>query len=396
MTRTRTVTVTVWTLAALLLALAAGTTARAEEEERLALNFEGPIEIETLIQEVAKAIDLPLVWDPKSRALQNKQATGDVSLVGTKGEILGGLRSLLTFYELVLVPVGADRNEKYLIMDARQTAAIVKLKPTYVELDEDNLAHFETLDGVFLTTTIKVEHMENLRDARNALNRIVSGQNIGNVTEVPAARAFVVTDFAPNVVAIYRLIREMDVPHGEGGDAAAIEEVFQAVRLKHASAGTAAATLTAHFTADMEESPRMQPQRGPQPTGDVPPRPALRIDADERLNQVLISGMRRDVDRVLEVIQAIDQPLSPINASVQVIRLEHVRAIEVEQVLNQLIRRFPGPWLATPGAKDLPAIEAHDATNAILLHAGEEAAAILRRVITEMDQPELETEPADR
>ena len=175
-------------VAALLLALVAGTLVRAEEEEeeeRMALNFEGPIEIETMIKEVGKAIDLPLIWDPKSRALQNKQATGDVSLVGTKGEILEGLRSLLTFYELVLVPVGADRNEKYLILDARQTAAIVKLKPTYVELTTTTWPTSRTLDGVFLTTTIKVEHMENLRDARNALNRIVTGQNIGNVTEVP-------------------------------------------------------------------------------------------------------------------------------------------------------------------------------------------------------------------
>ena len=79
-----------------------------------------------------------------------------------------------------------------------------------------------------------------------------------------------------------------------------------------------------------------------------------------------------------------------INASVQVIRLEHIRDIEVVEVLNQLIRRFPGPWLTTPGAKDLPAVEAHQETNAILLHAGEAASTVLRRVITEMDQPDLE------
>jgi len=391
MTRARTATLALLTLAALLLTLVPTTAVRAEEEERTALNFEGPIAVEQLIKEVMKALDLPLIWDPKSRALQNKEVMGDVRLAGTKEEILRGLGSLLTYYELVIIPVGSDRNLKYLILDARQTAAIVKLKPVYVELTDDNLPQYEKLDGVFLTTTIKVEHMESLRDARNALNRIVTGQNIGNVTEVPAARAFVVTDFAPNVVAIYRLLREMDVPSGERGvEASASEEVFQAVRLKYASAESAAATLVSHFATSMQAGPRQaQPQRA-QPYGEVPPRPLLRINPDPRLNQVLISGMRKDVDRVLQVVQAIDQPLPAINASVEVIRLEHVQAVAVAEALNQLIRRFPGPWLATPGTKDLPAVQAHHETNAILVHAGEQGATVIRRVIAEMDQPEPE------
>ena len=305
MTRARTITVGLLTLTALLLTLVPSTTLRAEEEERVALNFEGPMPVEQLIQEVGKALDLPLIWDPKSRALQGKEVMGDVRLAGTKEEILRGLGSLLTYYELVIIPVGTDRNLKYLVLDARQTASIVKLKPVYVELNDDNLQKYEKLDGVFLTTTIKVEHMETLRDARNALNRIVTGQNIGNVTEVPAARAFVVTDFAPNVVAIYRLLREMDVSaEGRGAEAATSEEVFQAVRLKYASAETAAATLTAHFATNMRGGPRMpqsQSQRQQQPS-QLPPRPVLRIQPDPRLNQLLISGMRKDVDRVLEVV----------------------------------------------------------------------------------------------
>ncbi len=392
MTRTR--TVALLTLIALLLALVPGTALQAEEEERMALAFEAPIALEQLIREVGQALDLPLVWDPKSRALQNKQATGDVRFVGTKAEILQGLRSVLTFYELVIVPVGSGKNEKYLIMDARQTAAIVKLKPVFVDLSDDNLEEYEQQDGLFLTTTIKVEHMDNLRDARNALNRIVSGQNIGNVTEVPAARVFVVTDFAPNVVAIYRLLRQMDVPTGDrGAEASASEEVFQAVRLKYASAETAGAILTDHFAARAPARPRApNPQRSP--SGDVPPRPLLRIHADARLNQVLITGMRKDVDRVLEVVQALDQPLPQVNATVQVIRLEHINASLAAETLNQLIRRFPDPWLATPGAKNLPAVEAHHETNSLLLHAGEAAATVLRRVVTELDQPQA-TEPEE-
>ena len=61
MTRARTATLALLTLAALLLTLVPTTAVRAEEEERTALNFEGPIAVEQLIKEVMKALDLPLV-----------------------------------------------------------------------------------------------------------------------------------------------------------------------------------------------------------------------------------------------------------------------------------------------------------------------------------------------
>ena len=78
-----------------------------------------------------------------------------------------------------------------------------------------------------------MEHMQDLRNARNALTRIVTGQNIGNVTEVPSAKTFVVTDFAPNVVAIYRLLKQMDVP---SASASTTTGETEAIKLQHGTA----------------------------------------------------------------------------------------------------------------------------------------------------------------
>ena len=75
----------------------------------------------------------------------------------------------------------------------------------------DSQGNLVTQDGLFVTTMIRVKNMDNLRDARTALQRMITQNNIGSVQELPAARAFLVTDFAPNVVAIYRTIRRMDV-----------------------------------------------------------------------------------------------------------------------------------------------------------------------------------------
>ena len=83
--------------------------------------------------------------------------------------------------------------------------------------------------------------MTDLRNARNALTRIVTGQNIGNVTEVPDARAFVITDFAPNAVSIYKLLKEMDVkPEGR-------EVTSEYVQLVHATADEIEPILTDQY-----------------------------------------------------------------------------------------------------------------------------------------------------
>jgi len=206
------------------------------------------------------------------------------------------------------------------------------------------------------------------------------------VTEVPSARAFVVTDFAPNVVAIYRLLRGMDVPFEERGpEAAGNEEAFEAMRLKHAKAKEVADLLVAQFMANAPAG-ASAPRAPQQQAVEVPPRPMLRIHPDERLNQVLVTGMRRDVERVRAVLATIDQPATPMVTQVQVIRLEHIDAVGAANALNQLIRRYPDPWIAGPGTNYLPALEPHPETNSLLLNATDAAAAVLRRVITEMDR----------
>ena len=169
------------------------------------------VEIEDFLRAVAKHTKTPLVWNPQDKNIRGKKIIGNVNLRAPKGELFALARALLTVYELVMIPVGPGDYKVQLVMDARNLGAILKLKPEYVKLTDEKLGIYESADGKFITTTIRVENMTDLRNARNALTRIVTGSNIGNVTEVPAAKAFVVTDFAPNVVAIYRLLREMDV-----------------------------------------------------------------------------------------------------------------------------------------------------------------------------------------
>ncbi|MDA1194101.1 MAG: hypothetical protein O2894_02870 [Planctomycetota bacterium] len=295
---------------------------------------EEDVGIEDFLRAVARATKQPLVWNPQDKNISGKKILGNVSLRAPASELFSLARALLTFYELVMVPVGPTGYQVQLVMDARQTTSILKLKPEYVKLDEENVGYWESADGKFITTTIKVENMTDLRTARTALTRIVTGSNIGNVTEVPAAKAFVVTDFAPNAVAIYRLLKEMDVrPQGR-------EIISVYVDLEHAVAEELEPILTDLFTGRERISAQGQPGRpspgGTNSSGEVED-PEPRIISDPRTNKIIIYGIRQDVTEIQNVIANLDVPVILPNDRVHVVRLKNLEAEETAEVLSSLI-----------------------------------------------------------
>ena len=382
----------------LILALVAPLSTATAEEERFEISIEEVIALEDLLERVRETTGAPLVWDTRTRALQNKEVSGGVHLAGTRQEVLEAVRDLLLAYELVLVPVGGGENEKLVVADARQTQAILRLKPRYVELNDDNLAAYEQQASLFVATTVSVKHMESLGDARVALSRIVSPQNIGSVTEVPAARAFVLTDFAPKVVALYRLIRQMDVPPEERGPEVADREiVFRGFPLAHARATDAVQVLGRHFGTTRPPKPEPGQRRRPQPRPVVTPPDHLHIDADVRLNQILVTGMRRDVERVAAVIQTLDRPAPQPPVQVQVIGLAHIDAVRAAAALVPFIHRSQRVWLDGTGSDmgALPVVVADPQTNSLLVQATPRIAEQLRRVIATLDEAKQDAEAAD-
>ena len=361
------------------------------------------VEIEDFLRAVARATKTPLVWNPQDKNIRGKKIIGNVNLRAPKGELFALARALLTFYELVMIPVGPGDYKVQLVMDARQTSSILKLKPEYVKLTEENLGLYETADGKFITTTIRVENMTDLRNARNALTRIVTGSNIGNVTEVPAAKAFVVTDFAPNVVAIYRLLREMDVkPSGR-------EIVSAYVDLEHAVSDEIEPILTDLFTG-RERITSRAPTGGRRPgtsstSSGVDEDPEPRILSDPRTNKIIIYGIRRDVDEILNVIENLDVPVYLPNDRVHVVRLKNLEAEPTAEVLSSLIEAASvfgtsagtgtggnnRPGRATPNAnanvreEEKPAVVADVSSNSLIIAATKRQFEELRRVIESID-----------
>jgi type II secretory pathway component GspD/PulD (secretin) len=276
-----------------LLVAGPGPTARAEEEAPPAPRAE--IDLEDFLRAAARAAGVQFVWDPQDKAIRGKVITGAPDLTGPRSEVLPTTRSLLTFFDLVVVPTGPRGREIFLVIDARQTQSILKLKPAFVDLTDENLAAYEGQDGLFVTALIAAPGVPDPSAARTALQRIVTGQNIGSVVEVPPMH-FIVTDFAPNVVTVYRTLRAFQATSASR----AVEDV-RTLRLAHASATDLGALLTQQF---------VPPPAAPQVPGrpPAPSRDTVRVQGDPHTNTLIVSGAADLVARVLEVVKALDVP----------------------------------------------------------------------------------------
>jgi general secretion pathway protein D len=377
-----------------------------EEPSEIALTDE--VTIEDFLRAVGQAAPgkSPIVWDPTNKVIKEKKILGSINLKAPPDKIFELVRALLTFYELAMVPVGPRGYEVNLVMDARQQGAILKLKPRTITLTDDNLDEYENQDGLFVSANIRVEKMTNLRDARQALSRIVTGQNIGNVTEVPASRSFVVTDFAPNVVSIYRLLRQLDVqPEGK-----VLTSAY--VKLNYASADEIEPILTDLFTGRERVAVGRPAQPQPQGGGssDIEEDPEPRIISDLRTNTLIIYATQDDIREIEEVISHLDVPITITSSRVNVIPLKNLEAEETATVLQSLIDatsifgvsggglstgrtgaagRTATPRVGTaevsPDQEEKPAVVADPKSNSLIIAASPRQLSELRRVIEAID-----------
>ncbi len=393
-----------------------GATATADddkkEDDAIISLPEGGLELTELLKGLTRVHKTPIVWQEGDKSLQGKKITGAQEFRAPSSKLFELIRALLTFYELAIVPIGPKGYEVYLVMDARQTTGILRLKPVYVELNDANADEYQVQDGLFIATTIKVKNMDNLRDARQALTRMITQQNVGSVTEVPAARSFVVADFAPNVVAIYKLLKEMDVqPAGKKVKVAYIG-------LAHALAEDVEPILTELFTGRQRISQGVPNQPGG--TGDVMD-PEPRVMSDVRTNQIIVYAIEDDINEITDLVKHLDTEIFFPQQWVHVIRLKNLDAEETAQVLTSLIegtslfgtsggtfsggtsRRAGGgtrpsaqptaPRAAPAGAtgqpvenQEKPAVVADKASNSLIIAGSKEQYAELKKIIDEIDR----------
>ena len=206
----------------------------AAEDEQVTITLKKDQALSDFVDGAALTVGRPILYDPAGQRFQKGNTMGaDMMWSVPKGRELDLIRSILAFYEITLTPVGPKGREILLAIDTRSTNNLVKSKAEFVPFE--SLSHYEDRDGLYITTTVPVKHIENLTMLRTALSTMVTPAGLGRVHEVPGANRLIIMDYAPTVVAMARVIREMDV------DPEPL--VTETIVLQYAQAGPLAATL---------------------------------------------------------------------------------------------------------------------------------------------------------
>jgi type II secretory pathway component GspD/PulD (secretin) len=268
------------------------------------------ISVVDVLKNLAKATGSSITWSDQDKSITYKKIRSDGAVFRVDAsQVFDAVRALLANDEVVLVAYGPAASRMYRAMDARmlQSQFVVKAQPEVIEVDDAMIPTLLGQGGRYVTTTIGVTNLTELREARTALQRLITQNNIGSVQEVPAARAFVVTDFAPNVAVIYRTIRQMDVPPAAvpTAESKRVSPVYMV--LKHAKASKVAFALHELFD---EPAPAPGPRATPTPTPGAapaaPPSPAPRISSDDDGNQVIVIATAEDAATIADVVRHMD------------------------------------------------------------------------------------------
>jgi type II secretory pathway component GspD/PulD (secretin) len=380
--------VLVWSVLLCMGAMAGPLTAPAEagggdEATAFLIEADTPVEVAELLRQVSLAADVRIQFDPESKTLRNATLGGArVRLSGSRADLIDQLRRLLVAYDLVVSPVGPPTAHHYLVEDVKGSNAMFRLHPEFVSIHAGNVDALGAQAGRFVTTWIPLQHVGDLRNARAALQRLVSQGNVGSVTEVPQAGGLVVTDFAPNVASVFRIIVAMD--RASAGTTTAGTTV--AIPVEHGNAVDLAALLVAHY-ADVPAGPTTR-GAAPEASGAQPPR----ITADRRTNRVLVTGSDEAVEAVRAALALLDVPVpgAPAKAlaaspslHVALVHLEHARADDAANRLMNLMQQTRGAW-----DRDFrPGVVPDERTNSLLVSGDADALARLREIVALLDVP---------
>src|SRR5262245_55128951 len=153
------------------LALGLARPARAEDapkEPDLELLIGDEIAVPDLLKATMLQTKKAIVWSDQDKAVTSKKIQGAQRLKAPGDKLFEMIRGLLTFQEIVLVPIGPKGYEVWVAIDARllQNQFILKNKPVYVDLTgppeivEAKIREIENQDGLFVATTLKVKNID--------------------------------------------------------------------------------------------------------------------------------------------------------------------------------------------------------------------------------------------
>src|SRR5208337_1222744 len=167
----------------------------------------------------------------------------------------------------------------------------------------------------------------------------------GLVAAFPMDNTIIVTDDAYNVERLLQIIGSLDV-RGE-------QQTIVVIPLKLAFATELAPEIDALMTAKMQgagASPQggVRPQMGVAPSATGGAGTGYKVIPDERTNCLIVMAPPLQMREVQEIVSKLDVNPPMATSRIHVYRLKNAQALEIVQVLNNLLNGGSGPTTLSP------------------------------------------------
>lgn len=267
--------------------------------------------------------------------------------------------------------------------------------------DEDNCPEYT---DYMVTYLLRLKHIDS-----NQINGVIKSMvsKEGQVTVFQPSNAVVISDYAPNVTRIRRIVDTLDVAGGN--------DEIQIVQIQYATASEVSETVKQVFEVDApnNNNRRNRPRRtgknrdndagGDDDENEVT---ISKIVADDRTNQIIIRANQRSFEAISKLISRIDVPVPDgEQGKVHVVYLENASAEDLASTLASLSsnnsnrpgtnrRRPTTDRNRTAPEGDSAAlfegeiqVTAETSTNSLIIIASPRDFRAMRRIISQLDLP---------
>jgi general secretion pathway protein D len=330
-----------------------------------------------------------------------------------KGEFYEFYQILMFINGFTITKVGPDHLAVFLIQSlggqaGARTTGTLKDEAIYVMPDE-----LDRYADQVATQIITVLHLPNydVRTLQSTLRPLMPNDQAGSIMPVGNTQSVVLRGFAPNIVALARILRLVDQ---EAAKDTGVSPQFEVIPLEFAAAEDLADILEQLLEARKRES-QARRQANPQgATGQIQSTGGeSKILTYPRTNSLLVMALPSDMQAIKELIARLDVEVVEPERTYHVYSLEHVKAADLSEVLDDFLQsaqrvqqqgaagRAGGGQAAAPAATGLTSrdnevvVVPDESTNSLLIAASrrryEEVLELIHRLDLRQDQVLIET-----
>ncbi len=317
------------------------------EELVLKQNFQN-VEIKVVIEAIAELTGQNFIIDPRVRGRVTLIAPSPMS-PETLNETL---MSILRVHNFVAIP-------------GKTAISIVpaNLARDRIPYEGEGTA---TAKDSWVTEVLKVNHVPATKLVA-ILRPIVARE--GHLVALQESNTLIITDSIANIARIRSIIARVDVK---------VDDSFQVIKINYSSAAEIARIIKSI-------TPRTTPEA------------AIKVDFDERSNNLILSGDPKIRANIANLISKLDIPIES-KGLVQVIYLRHARAEDLVPILQEISinpsllhaseetgEEASKPTISNKDLKNSITVKADERVNAIIISGPPQVAATLKEVIKQLD-----------